>query len=118
MPMIPVHPVLFGLAAMALLAGTIGVGQLRGDFPERDMKVEVKAEAEPRVKIHLANLCVTKGGLCKIRPMPAGQSCSCPTPLRGQTSGQAYSEAELVTNPEHIPTAGSDADKFEFGAEP
>src|SRR4051812_33088310 len=102
-PMIPTHPVLFGLAAIALLAGTtVGVGELGGDFPIQRAKVEARGEIKPRT-IHLAHLCVTSGGFCTIRPTQANNPCSCSHPLRGLTFGHAYSEAELVTQPELMP---------------
>lgn len=116
MPIIPAHPVLVGLAAIALLGGTLGVSQLGGDFPGQGVKVEARAEAESRVTIHLANLCVTQGGLCTIRPRPAGEPCSCPNALRGQVFGRAYSRAALVASPGLMPSTGSDLDDMDFGA--
>ena len=115
--MIPVQSVLLGVA-VALVGGAVGVGQLRVDFPAQRVTVEARAATEPTPPTHPANLCVTHAGFCTIRPTSAGNPCSCPHPLWGQTFGHAYSEAELVTSPDSMPAAGWDPDKLEFRVGP
>src|SRR4051812_15714439 len=115
--MIPVQSVLLGVA-VALVGGAVGVGQLRVDFPAQRVTVGARAATEPPPPTHLAHLCVTHAGFCTIGPTSAGAPCSCPHPLRGQTFGYAYSEAELVINPGLMPAAGADPDELEFSARP